>query len=43
MRPDVRTQRQPLRLDSYAGIIRIRFQGSEPSPRLSRKQHPFEI
>ena len=28
---------------SYAGIIRIRFQGSEGSSVSAAKQHPFEI
>ena len=39
----MRTQKHSPKANSYAGIIRIRFQGSELSLRLSRKQHPFEI
>ena len=40
----MRTQRQsPVGTDSYAGIIRIRFQGSERASVSAAKQHPFEI
>ena len=33
----------PCGQSSYAGIIRIRFQGSEDASVSAAKQHPFEI